>query len=84
MNAVFWPMHQLGIEGMPRRYHTYSVDSWTELNSFISLSKIEATIKDFCLGRLPAIDITLFGEIMLILSPSSTSKMKLNSLPIEI
>ena len=40
MNAVFWPMHQLGIEGMPRRYHTYSVDSWTELNSFISLSAL--------------------------------------------
>ncbi|RAH14616.1 MAG: cytochrome c oxidase subunit I [Methanobacteriota archaeon] len=38
MNGTFWPMHQLGIEGMPRRYHTYSVDSWTELNTFITIS----------------------------------------------
>ncbi len=40
MNATFWPMHQLGIEGMPRRYHTYTVDSWTELNSFITISAL--------------------------------------------
>jgi len=40
MNGTFWPMHQLGIEGMPRRYHTYSVDSWSELNSFITISAL--------------------------------------------
>ena len=50
MNAVFWPMHQLGIEGMPRRYHTYSVDSWTELNSFISLSALIMGAAQFILA----------------------------------
>jgi len=40
MNGTFWPMHQLGIEGMPRRYHTYSVDSWSELNTFITISAL--------------------------------------------
>ena len=50
MNAVFWPMHQLGIEGMPRRYHTYSVDSWTELNSFITLSALIMGAAQFILA----------------------------------
>ena len=43
-------MHQLGIEGMPRRYHTYSVDSWTELNSFISLSALIMGAAQFILA----------------------------------
>ena len=54
------------------------------LNSFISLSKMDSTINDFCLGRLPAIDVILLGEITLILSPMSASKIKLSSFPIEI
>ena len=47
-------------------------------------TKIDSIINDFCLGRLPTIDFILLGEMTFILSPISTSKIKLNSLPIEI
>ncbi len=37
-NATFWPMHALGIMGMPRRTHTYAVDSgFAEYNMTISI-----------------------------------------------
>jgi cytochrome c oxidase subunit 1 len=37
-NATFFPMHFLGLEGMPRRYHTYGVDSgWSFWNLIVSL-----------------------------------------------
>ena len=35
-NAAFYPMHNVGISGMPRRYATYDA-SLTELNQFISI-----------------------------------------------
>ena len=36
-NAAFWPMHAVGIMGMPRRTHTYAMDSgFAELNMAIS------------------------------------------------
>jgi cytochrome c oxidase subunit 1 len=36
-NAAFWPMHAVGIMGMPRRTHTYAADSgFAELNLAIS------------------------------------------------
>ena len=35
-NAAFYPMHNVGISGMPRRYATYD-DSLTELNQFITI-----------------------------------------------
>ncbi len=36
-NAAFWPMHAVGIMGMPRRTHTYAADAgFAELNLAIS------------------------------------------------
>jgi cytochrome c oxidase subunit 1 len=37
-NATFWPMHNLGIMGMPRRTHSYTIESgYGELNSSITI-----------------------------------------------
>jgi cytochrome c oxidase subunit 1 len=36
-NAAFYPMHNVGIEGMPRRYATYDAE-FTELNEFITIA----------------------------------------------
>ena len=37
-NAAFWPMHRLGIMGMPRRTHSYAVDSgYGDLNMTITI-----------------------------------------------
>jgi len=36
-NAAFWPMHALGIMGMPRRTHSYTIDSgFAEYNMAVS------------------------------------------------
>ena len=48
------------------------------------LSKIEIIVNVFCLGKLPIIVSTPDGDIKVISSPISKSKVKLNSLPIEI
>ena len=38
-NAAFWPMHEVGVMGMPRRTHTYTVESgYADLNFAISLA----------------------------------------------
>jgi len=40
-NAAFWPMHQVGIMGMPRRTHTYTLESgFAELNMTITIFSI--------------------------------------------
>ncbi|MBT60630.1 MAG: hypothetical protein CMA63_03640 [Euryarchaeota archaeon] len=37
-NATFWPMHALGIMGMPRRTHSYTVESgFAEYNMAVSI-----------------------------------------------
>ena len=37
-NAAFWPMHALGIMGMPRRTHTYTIESgFAEYNMAVSI-----------------------------------------------
>lgn len=44
-NATFFPMHILGLQGMPRRIYTYQPDlPWHGLNLFVSLSAIFLTI----------------------------------------
>lgn len=43
-NATFFPMHILGLEGMPRRIYTYQPDlPWHALNLFASLSSVVLT-----------------------------------------
>jgi cytochrome c oxidase subunit I len=40
-NAAFFPMHILGLEGMPRRVYTYPVETeWGGLNLFVSLTAL--------------------------------------------
>ncbi|MCL4109846.1 UNVERIFIED_CONTAM: hypothetical protein GTU68_028755 [Idotea baltica] len=42
--AVFWPMHYIGIAGVPRRYYSFdtfnSFDDFSALNQFITISAI--------------------------------------------
>jgi cytochrome c oxidase subunit I+III len=40
-NLAFFPMHILGLQGMPRRVYTYQTDvPWSGLNLFVSLSSV--------------------------------------------
>ncbi|MGA0593966.1 cytochrome c oxidase subunit I [Enterovirga sp. CN4-39] len=40
-NLAFFPMHLLGLQGMPRRVYTYQTDvPWAGLNLFVSLSSM--------------------------------------------
>jgi cytochrome c oxidase subunit I+III len=41
MNVTFFPMHQLGFEGMPRRVYTYLAESgWGDLNLLATLGAV--------------------------------------------
>lgn len=62
-NATFFPMHILGLEGMPRRIYTYQPNlPWHGLNLFISLSAI-ILIAGFLLFFVNVIRSARFGEI---------------------
>jgi cytochrome c oxidase subunit 1 len=40
-NLTFFPMHQLGFEGMPRRVYTYPVETgWARLNSLATMGAV--------------------------------------------
>src|SRR5204862_2804766 len=40
-NLTFFPMHILGLQGMPRRIYTYQPEMpWSGLNTFVSLSAV--------------------------------------------
>ncbi|MBH5398300.1 cytochrome c oxidase subunit I [Bradyrhizobium sp. CNPSo 4010] len=64
-NATFFPMHILGLEGMPRRVYTYQPDlPWHGLNLFISLSAV-ILIAGFLLFFINAIRSARVGEVAL-------------------
>lgn len=62
-NATFFPMHILGLQGMPRRIYTYQPDlPWHGLNLFVSLSAI-VLAAGFLLFFVNAIRSARFGEV---------------------
>ena len=62
-NATFFPMHILGLEGMPRRVYTYQPDlPWHGLNLFVSLSAAILTA-GFLLFFVNALRSARFGEV---------------------
>ena len=62
-NATFFPMHILGLEGMPRRIYTYQPDlPWHGLNLFVSLSAVILTA-GFLLFFINVLRSARFGEI---------------------
>ncbi|MBH5367869.1 cytochrome c oxidase subunit I [Bradyrhizobium glycinis] len=62
-NATFFPMHILGLEGMPRRVYTYQPDlPWHGLNLFISLSAV-ILIAGFLLFFINAFRSARVGEV---------------------
>lgn len=64
-NATFFPMHILGLEGMPRRIYTYQPDlPWHGLNLFVSLSAVILTA-GFLLFFINVMRSARFGEIAL-------------------
>ncbi|WP_448031357.1 cytochrome c oxidase subunit I [Bradyrhizobium liaoningense] len=64
-NATFFPMHILGLEGMPRRIYTYQPDlPWHGLNLFISLSAV-ILIAGFLLFFVNVIRSARSGEVAL-------------------
>jgi cytochrome c oxidase subunit I+III len=45
MNLTFFPMHQLGLEGMPRRIYTYLADTgWGDLNLLASVGAVTIAV----------------------------------------
>jgi cytochrome c oxidase subunit I+III len=60
-NLTFFPMHILGLQGMPRRIYTYQPDMpWHALNLFVSLSAV-IMIVGFLIFFIDAIRSARFG-----------------------
>jgi cytochrome c oxidase subunit I+III len=50
-NAAFFPMHILGLQGMPRRVYTYPLEAgWEGMNLFVSLSSVAFGLSFALLG----------------------------------
>lgn len=61
-NATFFPMHILGLQGMPRRIYTYQPDlAWHGMNLFVSLSAV-VLITGFLLFFVNALRSARYGE----------------------
>jgi cytochrome c oxidase subunit I len=62
-NLTFFPMHILGLQGMPRRIYTYQPEMpWSGLNMFVSLSAV-VLAAGFLLFFIDAIRSALSGPI---------------------
>ncbi|TRD04304.1 cytochrome c oxidase subunit I [Mesorhizobium sp. WSM4303] len=62
-NLTFFPMHILGLQGMPRRIYTYQPEMpWAGLNMFVSLSAI-AVAAGFLLFFIDAIRSAWSGPV---------------------
>jgi cytochrome c oxidase subunit I len=62
-NLTFFPMHILGLQGMPRRVYTYQPDMpWYGLNMFVSLSAI-ILVAGFLVFFIDAIRSARWGPI---------------------
>lgn len=62
-NVTFFPMHILGLQGMPRRVYTYQPDMpWYGLNMFVSLSAI-ILVAGFLVFFIDAIRSARWGPI---------------------
>jgi cytochrome c oxidase subunit I len=60
-NLTFFPMHIVGLQGMPRRIYTYQPDMpWQGLNLFVSLSAI-ILVTGFLIFFIDAIRSARFG-----------------------
>ena len=54
-NLTFFPMHILGLKGMPRRIYTYQPDMrWRGLNMFVSLSSLILPPGFCCSSSMPS------------------------------
>lgn len=62
-NLTFFPMHILGLEGMPRRVYTYQPEMpWSGLNMFVSLSAVILAV-GFLLFFVDAIRSVASGKV---------------------
>jgi hypothetical protein len=51
VNLTFFPMHQLGLEGMPRRIYTYALETgWAPLNLVSTIGAVIIDMSTFCFG----------------------------------
>ncbi|MDK4715322.1 cytochrome c oxidase subunit I [Rhizobium sp. CNPSo 4039] len=62
-NLTFFPMHILGLEGMPRRIYTYQPEMpWAGMNMFVSFSALILSL-GFLVFFVDVIRSTRFGQI---------------------
>jgi heme/copper-type cytochrome/quinol oxidase subunit 1 len=52
MNLTFFPMHQLGLDGMPRRVADYAASqtAWTDLNVLITIGSVFLAVSILIFG----------------------------------
>jgi heme/copper-type cytochrome/quinol oxidase subunit 1 len=51
MNVTFFPMHQLGLDGMPRRIADYPANAgWTDLNVLITVGSVFIAVSILIFG----------------------------------
>ena len=63
--AIFWPMHYIGMAGVPRRYYSFqSYDAFKhfgDMNKFITIAAIVVFFVQICSYSISS---TVFGEVV--------------------